>query len=481
MLFGISQVSLSQQQAARDLGVSWVSLEPSVFWFDVEKHIETNPGVYDWTALDNEVKKLQNSGFDFVMLLSPIINAFTEATRTTIGTLIQSEMTEHGYDSTSAFIHLMRDHDLVKNYDLSPNTPDRLEKLKTFVRAAVDRYDFDGKNDMPGLKYEARNWHVGEEWPMQDGDAALYLSILKAVFPVIKAENSKAIVILPGLAGNYSQYFAFADGYIADPDAGRMKDLNLVLTQNQIKLRPIIRVEKPEYESILRDGKGFFDATDIHLYEPKETYMEGELDWLNAKLQEYGSPCPIWVIEGGGPFRNPPDDPNNPQGDPYYGVWTPKDGAEFVVKLLVMSVPKGVVRNHWGVGTEQGGYWRGPWDAMGLLNFDGSKKTTYYTYKVLIGKLNNFTTVSDRSFTAGSRVRLFEFTLSNGKKVYVAWNFLDAISQFDLSGILGDVQVKMTSIVTALNPDGTPIGPFETQASSRSVPLSVTPIFIEIL
>jgi len=481
MLFGISQVSLSQQQAARDLGVSWVSLEPSVFWFDVEQHIETNPGTYDWTSLDNEVKRLQLLGIDFVMLLSPIINAFTENIRTTIGSLIQAAMVEHGYDAASAFIHLMRDHDLVQTYDLTANTPERIEKLKTFVRAAVDRYDFDGKNDMPGLKYEARNWHVGEEWPMTDSDATLYLSILKAVFPVIKEENPKAIVILPGLAGNYSQYFAFADGYIADPDAGRMRDLNRVLTQAQIKLLQLIRVEKPLYESILRDGRGYFDAVDIHLYEPKETYMEGELDWLNAKLQEYGSPSPLWVIEGGGPFKNPPDDPNNSQGDPYYGVWTPKEGAEFVVKLMVMSAPRGVVRNHWGIGTELGGYWRGPWDAMGLLNPDGSAKTTYYTYKLLINKLKDFTAVSDRSFTAGSRVRLFEFTLSNNKKAYVAWNFSDTVSPVDLSSKLGDVQVKTTSIVTALNADGTPIGPFEATAGSRSVPLSLTPVIIEIL
>ena len=64
MLFGISQVSPAQHQVAMDLGVSWVTLQPSVFWFNIEAHIEASPGTYDWTALDNDVKRLQLLGLE---------------------------------------------------------------------------------------------------------------------------------------------------------------------------------------------------------------------------------------------------------------------------------------------------------------------------------------------------------------------------------------------------------------------------------
>jgi hypothetical protein len=414
------------------------------------------------------------------MLVSPVINAFTESTRNAIGARLQAEMQEHNLDSSSAFIHLLRDHDIAKQYDLAVNTADRLERLKTFVRAAVDRYDLDGKNDMPGLKYEARNWHFVEEWPAGETTGADYVNMLKAVYPAIKAENPNALVIIPGLAGNYSQYFAFADGFITDPDAGKFRTIATVLTREQVNQLPLVKNEKPEYEQILRDGAGFFDAVDIHLYEPKETFAEGEIEWLDAKMIQYGCSRAVWVCEGGGPFKNGPADPNNSQGDPYFGVWTPKEGAEFVVKLLAMSAGKGVARNHWGLGTGEGGYWGGPWDVMGLLDANGTKKPGYYAYRMMQQKVKDFSSAKDQSFSAGgASVRLFVFTLADGKKVYTAWNFSSAASPVDLSGKIGVLQVRVGAIVTALASDNSPIEPAAVAVSSTQVPLSVTPVFIE--
>lgn len=479
MFFGLSQVSPVQEQVAVDLGVSWISLQPSVLWFNIEQHVETNPGTYTWTALDADMKRFQDMGIDFTMLVSPVINAFTESTRSAIAARLPAEMQEHNLDSSSAFIHLLRDHGIAAEYDLKVNTPERLEKLKTFVRAAVDRYDFDGKNDMPGLKYEARNWHFVEEWPAGEIDGATYVNMLKAVYPVIKAENTNAIVIIPGLAGNYSQYFAFADGYIADSDAGRIKILDRVLTRDQVNQLPIVKNEKPDYELILKEGKGFFDAIDIHLYEPKETFTEGKLEWLKAKMNEYGCTRPIWVCEGGGPFKNGPADPSNPQGDPYFGIWTPKEGAEFVVKLLAMSAAKGVARNHWGLGTGEDGYWGGPWDVMGLVETNGVKKPNYYAYRMMQQKVKGFTAVRDLSFVADSSTRLFEFTLADGKKIYMAWDFSGTVSPVDVSGKIGVQQVRVSAIVTALASDNSPIELQPVVVSSKQVPLSVTPVFIE--
>jgi len=484
MFFGLTLISLEQKSLVQYLDINWVSLQPHILWFDIEPHYETQPGVFDWASLDKEVKTLQDVGLDFVMVVSPIINAFSESTRNALIARLEAEMREHEISIPStAFLHLMREHHAAQEYDVKIDTAARLERFKAFIRACVERYDHDGVHDMPGLQYEARNWHIIEEWP-SEYNGLEYTILLKAIYPVIKQENSKANVILAGLAGNYSQYFAFADGYIQDPDAGRMKEFNKVFSIEEIKATSMIRLEKPEYEYVLRESKGFYDTIDIHLYEPKETYPEGELEWLKAKMLEYGYSRPVWVMEGGGPFKNGPEDPNHPMGDPYYGLWTPEEGAEFVAKLLTLSAAKGVVRQRWGLGSGEGGYWGGPWDVMGLLDKNNVPKPGYFTYKLLREKIRDFSTVKDLSyFLAPSkenyfRVRLFEFSLPSNSKVYIAWNFRTQSTPIDLSGKISAPLVLVTPIVTALD-RGKPVGTKPLVELSTAVMLSKTPVFIE--
>ena len=167
----------------------WLSLQPHVIWMT----IEAEPGVYDWRALDREVRQLQSLGLDITMVLSPIINAFGER-RDEVRELVAS------YPSTTHFLR----EGIVAELQLYPHD-ETLPIWLDFVRAAVDRYDGDGANDMPDLIYQVRNWHFVEEYPIPElDDPAVYVELLKQTYTAIKDEDPQARVILAGLAGTES-------------------------------------------------------------------------------------------------------------------------------------------------------------------------------------------------------------------------------------------------------------------------------------
>jgi hypothetical protein len=471
MFFGTSLIkSPLLAPEVKELGMRWVSLQPHVIWFA----IESAPGVYDWTDLDREVLWLQALHLDITMVLVPS-NLFGSQRAEFLTEYNAFAQTSQFEDATSQYISFMRDSKNARAWHLYPHD-DTLPIWLNFIRTAVDRYDGDGKNDMPGLKYQVRNWHLVEEFPMPDWDTAdAYVSVLKATYPVIKSEDPYAKVIIPGLAGNYARYFAFADGYIQDPDGGEIN--GRLFSQASVAGNSLVKSEKEKYETILRDGKDFFDIIDIHLYEEKDTFLEGKLDYLIHTMQKFGYQKPIWCIEGGGPLLDPPG-VTTKFGDPYFGNWDAATNAEYVLKFHVMAAAKGVQRYHWGLtATEENGYWNGPWTVMALLDHNGGKKPAYYTFKLMVEKLDNFTAVKDLSFNG---VRLFEFTVRDSP-VYVVWNDSPTASAYDLSAVLGTGSFTMTPIVIQMASETEPVIPAVQQVSGISIPVSRTPAFLEPL
>ena len=462
MFFGLTLINPKRDAAyVRELGVSWLSLEPHVIWFNIEQE----PGVYDWRSLDSEVKALQALDLDVTMVLSPAINAFG-AEREEVAKLMAQSPSGTGF---------LREGDVSK-LQLYPHN-ETLPLWINFIKAAVARYDGDGKVDMTGLRYPVRNWHFIEEYPTPElKDEKIYVDLLKVTYNAIKGEDPESKVILAGLAGNFLRYFAFMDGYIADDEAG------VIDSQKHTRLwwnaNPIWKNAKKQYEYILDAGKDYFDIVDIHGYIIKETFMEGEIDYIQKTMQRYGYSKPVWIIEGGGPFKNyPGKKAENTPGDPYFGFGSEKENAEFVVKLHTMSAAKGVERQHWGLGLENTdeGYWDGPWKGMALMDPDEHyKKPSYYTFKIMREKLDGFTRVRDLS---EGNLRIFCFTLG-GHDVYVVWNVGGDILA-DLSHIFGAKNVKITHIVTELDNKRNPIYQQDEIINAQALPISSTPIFID--
>jgi len=238
MFFGLTLLKGAKEYIlAQELDISWVSLQPHVLWFDIEEE----PGKYNWSELDKEIKELQALHLDVTMVVSPIINAFGEK-REQVKERILEIQEERNYDSfAAAFIAFLRDYKGATEYDLFPNN-ETMPLLINFIKAAATRYDGDGKDDMPGLEYAVRNWHIIEEFPTPEMDVKLYVKILKKTSKAIKKIDKEAKVIIPGLAGNYSRIFAFVDGFIDDEDGGVWKSIKY--TREKLADRPFIKKEK---------------------------------------------------------------------------------------------------------------------------------------------------------------------------------------------------------------------------------------------
>lgn len=143
------------------------------------------------------------------------------------------------------------------------------ESYQAWLGAAVERYDHDGIDDMPGLQYPLRYWEILNEPAMQgpeltffQEDSAAYLEILKLSYTTIKGADPNAVVLPGGQAGMQPQFMAF-------------------------------------WRPVLEGGKNFFDVGNIHSIGSDNEFFASE---YRAFLDEYGSADkPFWITEAGIP------------------------------------------------------------------------------------------------------------------------------------------------------------------------------------
>ncbi len=467
MFFGLTILKTPMDYIlAKELKVSWVSMQPIVIWWAHEPEV----GRFRWNKLDFQIKMLQKLGLDCTPVLIPV-NAFGEKRKLLVEKLRGK--------NPIAFLRSPQSAKL-KLYPYGK----KMVLWKNFLRRLVDRYDGDGKNDMPGLKYPVRYWHVVEEYPEKwIGSVKVYVNILKESYRTIKGEDPNAKVILIGLASNYARFFAYADGFIADEDAGVFSGRRY--TRGEIARNRVFQREKLNFEYILREGKNYFDVADIHLYEEKLDFMDGKIEWLKSKMHSFGYEKPIWCIEGGGPFKiSAAEVGTNPRhGDSYFGFYSDRENAEFVVKMHVKAARNGLERFHWGLASlPSGSYWDGPWHLMGLTTPQRKRKPSFFAFKMVRDYLNNFTKVEDLSGNIkGEKMSIYKFITPRGD-VYVIWDDSEKWHSVDVSTInsLNGKKVSFISTVIKLDPYGNPIFSIRGSSDSKSVPISKTPIFLTV-
>ena len=98
-----------------------------------------------------------------------------------------------------------------------------MEAYKQFLAKAIERYDGDSEDDMPGLKQPIKYWEVlnepsmqggstggmGEELKFFKGTPEEYLDILKTSYEVIKETDPEAQVLHAGMAGMHENFQKF--------------------------------------------------------------------------------------------------------------------------------------------------------------------------------------------------------------------------------------------------------------------------------
>ena len=146
---------------ARDIGIHWNRLGPYAFWFLIQPDLD-DPG-YDFSMHDNM------------------------------------------YSQVPTGIHILANITAQGNRDEGRCLPGSYLPVDSamyvrFVKATVERYDGDGKDDCPGLAHPIRYWQVDNEPPRDKTDFA---RLQKMTYNAIKEACPECQVLIGGATGFY--------------------------------------------------------------------------------------------------------------------------------------------------------------------------------------------------------------------------------------------------------------------------------------
>ena len=218
--------------------------------YTVWGNVEPEPGRYVWGPLDAVVGEYHAAGFTGLQLLLSADSPWANSQQPKLG-------------------------------DLGNTFPQEafLNDYVAFVTNVVERYDADGIDDMPGLRYPIHDYGVEREftgfWP---GPAADYVRLLRLAYPAIKAADPQAQVLLVALL--------MGDVFDAYPDQA---EIDRRLTQT-----PSFRKSVADIRLIL----SACDAYDIVDFHSLADYSEipPTAAWIRQQLADNGcGDRPIWI------------------------------------------------------------------------------------------------------------------------------------------------------------------------------------------
>jgi len=266
-----------------------------------------------------------------------------------------------------------------------------------FVGTLVERYDGDGWQDAPGspvvdylefynepdagdelyARYGASYWgHFGAE----------YAQMLCAVYPVVKAANPRARVVIGGLA--YDNF---------EPEGNFVREF---------------------LDDVLVAGGGqCFDVMNYHYYPvfegvwaPYGPGLGGKASYLYDKLRQYGlEGKPMIVTEAGWHSDDYPTFPS-----------TPEIQSRYVVKLFTQSVASHLDVMIWWTWIDPGGYY----GANGLLTQDLECKPAYYAYQTAVQELGqaSFQRMLSFSELGSTALEGYRLIAQETRPLYVLWS-----------------------------------------------------------
>lgn len=412
--FGVEYGPLGLAKTYAKTGAHVIKPYPeSVMWKNIQSSASSN---YNWANLDGIVKEYQDAGFDKMHLL------------------ITAESKWASRDAAG-----------LKVKDTRPK-PEYEDDYARFVKAAVERYDMDGKDDMDGLKYAINEWGVERElsgfWP---GTGAEYVELLKLAYPAIKEANPDAKVMLNALF--MSSMF---NGNPGDEEVERRIREEKITGNAKTTMQDI---------SIILDAVNYYDVVDIHLL-GDYSEIPAAMKWLRKELKKRGvekevyggdvfpmSPLFIGLETcNTGPLAGkeiyPVDSKSRCEAVKLIGSLRNKNDLnykkahEWIERNIAINIPrKFAVSSYEGLsGINIGNMedWFIPFGAgtspyMGLVDTASmldvvrkpkEERPGLYALEMSIKYLDGFESV--KKIEAGENVYAYEFT-NSGKKVIIAW------------------------------------------------------------
>jgi hypothetical protein len=381
-------------------GVYWQRMF-DLYWNEVE----SVKGELDWSSIDEHVKELNKMEVYLLAMVKPFAN--------------WDQDTCHGeeYEAT---------YDARKGGTVKVGKPCDMEAFKEFLAKAVERYDGDGLEDMPGLTVPVKYWEIMNEPSMQGGTeggmgedlkffvgtSQEYLDILKASYEVIKQADPEAKVVQGGQAGMHDD---FVDFWTPVFDGG---------------------------------GADYFDIANMHAISINESNESLYIIRFKEFLERYDAEDkPIWVTEVQfGDLTKGPDDL--------------EEFETLMVRASVFSLAQGADKlfyiENWTHWDDEDGDMKKKFDSEEFAD-----NSTHKVYLNLVDKVNEFDEIviikeeyeeSERDHEgASSQVGQYKF-VNGDSVVYVLWG--DEVVPSEISGkvtvtdIYGDsVNVNAVDIV----------------------------------
>lgn len=260
-------------------GAYWMRGLPIV-WNSVEK----KQGEYDWTGVDVGITGGKDGYFSgevyHVAIIWPYANWDQEAC--------------HQGEKYKATGHLKE-----AGEDLMMGAPCDMSAYARFLEKAVERYDGDGEDDMPGLTIPIKYWEIMNEPSMQGGSTGgmgeelkffvgtsqEYLEILRTSYQTIKEADPEAKVLHAGMAGmqqNFrdfwepvfsaggGDYFDIANIHTISTD-GKREDLYVIKFKRFLKRYGL--EDRPIWITEIQYGSLMGKPDDLHSLEQFETLM----------------------------------------------------------------------------------------------------------------------------------------------------------------------------------------------------------------
>ena len=166
------------------ISVMWERAMPG---FAMWQQIEPEKGKYNWEKIDEYVKGAQERNIQTLITIQP----FTDWDQETCNMHLEWRSDTGGKDPRDFLSHAHR-----------KGKPCDMEAYKEFLRKLVERYDYDGIDDMSGLLYPVTHWEIGNEPDVGDdfqGSAEDYFEILKVSYITIKETDSNAKILIAAI------------------------------------------------------------------------------------------------------------------------------------------------------------------------------------------------------------------------------------------------------------------------------------------
>jgi hypothetical protein len=341
--------ALNDASALRQLGVAWDRPHPGPF---VWGQIEEERGSYDWREVDYYVQWAQWYGFAIQATIWPFAS-WDQA---------NWQAGSSGPGASEIIFEREMGRDRRKPHDM--------DAYGQFVSALVERYDGDGNDDMPGLRYPIRHWEASNEPSMQeglhvffDGTSEDYLEILEATYRAAKGADPEAVVLHAGMAGMEPWMVSF-------------------------------------WEPVFQNGSQYFDIANIHSIGGSDELNVPE---FRALLSKHGIDKPIWVTEA-----------QHRAGRTHDGrVISQEEHARILAKSYVLSFALGTEKIFYTT-FRAPPFGNGEFEQSALAEWDGQGRPAYYAMQTLIRKLDGF--------ASAERLADGQYKFSVGDRtIYVLW------------------------------------------------------------